>query len=77
MEGSGGLRLQGWGGMAEGAGPGDPVTIGVMGPGAPELGLASRSLDGRAVGRVLQIFVLHVRGEGWREEGRGGDRKSV
>lgn len=41
-----------------------------MGLGSPELGPAPRSLEVRAVGRVLQeIFALNVRG--WGGEGRG------
>lgn len=49
-----------------------------MGLGSPELGLAPRSLEVRAVGRVLQeIFALNVRGVGRRGEGQGRGRKSV
>lgn len=79
MEGSGGPRPEAAGlGRESRRGRARRLcTAGVIGPGAPERGLVSTSLDARPVGRVLRIFVLNMRGEGRREEGQGGDRKSV
>lgn len=59
----------GWGGAAEGSGPGDPVVPGVMEPGSPELGQASRSLDGRAVRRGPPGDLCSQRGGGDVERG--------